>query len=221
MAGADIVARRVPRPCRILAVSSNHAGVVKLADARDSKSRGLRAVRVRPPPPAPCLFAIQQDRSRVSNASVGLKRSSVMIGFSPKPRATSGFVSPGSSAAENTRAALDASQTGDGPAVRRRRRGRGVRVFVAALCAELAARLPPLLSSSVGRICSGAGVAGCRVAGKTLSPFQAQHRADPDRARIVGCARVRCSPSAHSKNMPVQRSGSVKALVALTGWHAG
>ena len=29
------------------------AGVVKLADARDSKSRDLRVVRVRPPPPAP------------------------------------------------------------------------------------------------------------------------------------------------------------------------
>ena len=29
------------------------AGVVELADARDSKSRGRKAVRVRPPPPAP------------------------------------------------------------------------------------------------------------------------------------------------------------------------
>ena len=33
--------------------SPSRAGVVKLADARDSKSRDLRVVRVRPPPPAP------------------------------------------------------------------------------------------------------------------------------------------------------------------------
>ena len=32
------------------------AGVVKLADARDSKSRDLQVVRVRPPPPAPIQF---------------------------------------------------------------------------------------------------------------------------------------------------------------------
>ena len=30
-----------------------HAGVVELADARDSKSRVRKDVRVRPPPPAP------------------------------------------------------------------------------------------------------------------------------------------------------------------------
>ena len=41
------------RPCRILDPSSILAGVVKLADARDSKSRDLRVVWVRPPPPAP------------------------------------------------------------------------------------------------------------------------------------------------------------------------
>ncbi len=33
-------------------VEVRDAGVVKLADARDSKSRGLRSMRVRPPPPA-------------------------------------------------------------------------------------------------------------------------------------------------------------------------
>ena len=39
------------------------AGVVKLADARDSKSRSLRGVRVRPPPPAP---TIQRGRTGIS-----------------------------------------------------------------------------------------------------------------------------------------------------------
>ena len=33
--------------------SDNYAGVVELADARDSKSRVRKNVRVRPPPPAP------------------------------------------------------------------------------------------------------------------------------------------------------------------------
>ena len=33
--------------------SSTYAGVVELADARDSKSRVRKDVRVRPPPPAP------------------------------------------------------------------------------------------------------------------------------------------------------------------------
>jgi hypothetical protein len=34
----------------------NRAGVVELADARDSKSRARKGVRVRPPPPAPGQF---------------------------------------------------------------------------------------------------------------------------------------------------------------------
>ena len=33
--------------------ASPDAGVVELADARDSKSRARKGVRVRPPPPAP------------------------------------------------------------------------------------------------------------------------------------------------------------------------
>ena len=33
-----------------------HAGVVELADARDSKSRVRKDVRVRPPPPAPNAY---------------------------------------------------------------------------------------------------------------------------------------------------------------------
>ena len=33
-----------------------YAGVVELADARDSKSRVRKDVRVRPPPPAPMGF---------------------------------------------------------------------------------------------------------------------------------------------------------------------
>ena len=36
-----------------------HAGVVELADARDSKSRVRKDVRVRPPPPAPHLKGSQ------------------------------------------------------------------------------------------------------------------------------------------------------------------
>ena len=35
---------------------ARNAGVVKLVDARDSKSRGLRLMRVRFPPPAPRVF---------------------------------------------------------------------------------------------------------------------------------------------------------------------
>ena len=43
------------------------AGVVKLADARDSKSRDLRVVRVRPPPPAPQIIKrIVHSRTRRS-----------------------------------------------------------------------------------------------------------------------------------------------------------
>ena len=34
----------------------NFAGVVELADARDSKSRLRKKVRVQLPPPAPCLY---------------------------------------------------------------------------------------------------------------------------------------------------------------------
>ena len=41
--------------------SPGRAGVVKLADARDSKSRDLRVVRVRPPPPAPINDLRQLD----------------------------------------------------------------------------------------------------------------------------------------------------------------
>jgi hypothetical protein len=47
------------------------AGVVKLADARDSKSRDLRVVRVRPPPPAPQIIKrIVHSRTRRSTRRV-------------------------------------------------------------------------------------------------------------------------------------------------------
>ena len=38
------------------------AGVMELADVRDSKSRGGDTVRVRPPPPAPNLKPLQTQR---------------------------------------------------------------------------------------------------------------------------------------------------------------
>src|SRR5574341_1014941 len=58
------------------------AGVVELADARDSKSRARKGVRVRPPPPAPLFIPLPApgveresaaDRSGRSSAS-GSKR---------------------------------------------------------------------------------------------------------------------------------------------------
>src|SRR4030066_2519187 len=62
--------------CTIFAIC---AGVVELADARDSKSRGRKAVRGRPPPPAPVF---SQSRSMGVEPASGAERQG---GDTPQP----------------------------------------------------------------------------------------------------------------------------------------
>ena len=61
--------------------SSLSAGVVKLADARDSKSRDRKVVWVRFPPPAPTTSAIYADCA----STVGSLISLTVPGFVPCP----------------------------------------------------------------------------------------------------------------------------------------
>ena len=56
------------------------AGVVELADARDSKSRGRKAVRVRPPPPAPVFSQSRSMGVEPASGAERLARESATLG---------------------------------------------------------------------------------------------------------------------------------------------